>query len=229
MRWNYRSTQTKREYWLSMVGLAVKSFWKRKKLQGLKHNFLPLVQFARSEKKNYKTFKFGNAPKASVDNHEWPPYCKEAKWHGTQTTGGTGTIFEGKWNCMMLKLAFEPEHALEVEETFGCCTFTYFTIWAAFRTRIASSWIRLHAALATNKGAKINAPQWKSVNTAENRRFEGQYGTCSINSQHCAPANADENITSLICKRIVCLSIKIFWDINNPPNLIWKWNRGVLK
>ena len=26
MRWNYRSTQTKREYWLSMVGLAVKSF-----------------------------------------------------------------------------------------------------------------------------------------------------------------------------------------------------------
>lgn len=40
---------------------------------------------------------------ASVDNHEWPPYCKEAKWHGTQTTGGTGTIFEGKWNCTMLK------------------------------------------------------------------------------------------------------------------------------
>jgi len=29
---------------------------------------------------------------------------------------------------MMLKLAFEPEHALEVEETFECCTFTYFTI-----------------------------------------------------------------------------------------------------
>ena len=29
---------------------------------------------------------------------------------------------------MILKLAFEPEHALEVEETFGCCTFTYFTI-----------------------------------------------------------------------------------------------------
>ena len=50
----------------------------------------------------------------------------------------------------------------------------------------------MHAALATNKGAKINAPQWKSVNTAENRRFEGQYGTCSINSQHCTPANADE-------------------------------------
>jgi len=30
MRWNYRSTQTKREYWLSMVGLAVKSFWEKK-------------------------------------------------------------------------------------------------------------------------------------------------------------------------------------------------------
>ena len=50
----------------------------------------------------------------------------------------------------------------------------------------------MHAALAINKGAKINAPQWKSVNTTENRGFEGQYGTCSINSQHCTPANADE-------------------------------------
>lgn len=53
---------------------------------------------------------------------------KKVKLHGAQTPDVAGTIFEGKWNCMMLKLAFEPEHALEVEETFGCCTFTYFTI-----------------------------------------------------------------------------------------------------
>lgn len=253
MRWNYRSTQTKREYWLSMVGLAVKSFESGRNYRVSNTNFChwcslhvrkrkitkhsnsvtrqrqPLISKPQYFRDFGRERNCSDSNLASVDNHEWPPYCKEAKWHGTQTTGGAGTIFEGKWNCMMLKLAFEPEHALEVEETFGCCTFTYFTIWAAFRTRIASSWIRLHAALATNKGAKINAPQWKSVNTAENRRFEGQYGTCSINSQHCAPANADENITSLICKRIVCLSIKVFWDINNPPNLIWKWNRGVLK
>lgn len=59
-------------------------------------------------------------------------YCTvglaDVKLHGAQTPDVAGTIFEGKWNCMMLKLAFEPEHALEVEETFGCRTFTYFTI-----------------------------------------------------------------------------------------------------
>ncbi len=48
-----------------------------------------------------------------------PQRCKEAKLHGTQTPDVAGTIFEGKWNCMMLKLAFEPEHALEVEEITG--------------------------------------------------------------------------------------------------------------
>ena len=44
---------------------------------------------------------------------------KKVKLHGAQTPDVAGTIFEGKWNYMMLKLAFEPEHALEVEEITG--------------------------------------------------------------------------------------------------------------
>ena len=44
---------------------------------------------------------------------------KKVKLHGAQAPDVAGTIFEGKWNCMMLKLAFEPEHALEVEEITG--------------------------------------------------------------------------------------------------------------
>ena len=44
---------------------------------------------------------------------------KKVKLHGAQTPDVAGTIFEGKWNCMMLKLAFEPELALEVEEITG--------------------------------------------------------------------------------------------------------------
>ena len=53
---------------------------------------------------------------------------RKIKLHGTQTPDVAGTIFEGKWKCMMLKLAFEPEHALEVEEIAGhsnaCYTLT---------------------------------------------------------------------------------------------------------
>lgn len=55
---------------------------------------------------------------------------KEVKLHGAQTPDVAGTIFEGKWNCMMLKLAFEPEHALEVEEITGFSnTITGRLIW----------------------------------------------------------------------------------------------------
>ena len=55
---------------------------------------------------------------------------KKVKLHGAQTPDVAGTIFEGKWNCMMLKLAFEPEHALEVEEITGFSnTITGRLIW----------------------------------------------------------------------------------------------------
>ena len=55
---------------------------------------------------------------------------KKVKLHGAQTPDVAGTIFEGKWNYMMLKLAFEPEHALEVEEITGFSnTITGRLIW----------------------------------------------------------------------------------------------------
>ena len=127
MRWNYRSTQTKREYWLSMVGLAVKSFesgrnyrvsntifchWcglhvRKRKITKHSNSVTRQRQPLISKPQYFRDFgrerNCSVSNLASVDNHEWPPYCKEAKWHGTQTTGGTGTIFEGKWNCTMLK------------------------------------------------------------------------------------------------------------------------------
>lgn len=108
--------------------------WKETKSQGSQtgHDAIHFARFERMQDfsilKAWRKVKLHGAQTTRPDRPFSRLAWKKVKLHGAQTPDVAGTIFEGKWNCMMLKLAFEPEHALEVEETFGCYTFTYFTI-----------------------------------------------------------------------------------------------------
>lgn len=78
MRWNYRSTQTKREYWLSMVGLAVKSFWEKKlhgtqRYSNLKNRAVAIDKLRRE---------------VELRGSQTPPWCSSRfrrEIHGSQT------------------------------------------------------------------------------------------------------------------------------------------------
>lgn len=78
MRWNYRSTQTKREYWLRMVGLAVKSFWEKKlhgtqRYSNLKNRAVAIDKLRRE---------------VELRGSQTPPWCSSRfrrEIHGSQT------------------------------------------------------------------------------------------------------------------------------------------------
>ena len=91
---------------------------------------------------------------------------KKVKLHGAQTPDVAGTIFEGKWNCMMLKLAFEPEHALEVEEITGFSnTITGRLIWEMGLEEDKITWYSNIRQLANQTGLEGCEIAWFSNNS----------------------------------------------------------------